>query len=339
MKNASLWKCLTKERQLEFLLSLRLLGNTDWPAEKQLACIYTVSKHVERHYTPFTIQKRDGTARELLSPDPLLKKIQGNILHNILEELPVSPHATAYHKGADILQNASRHKGQKLILKMDIKNFFGSIPFAMVYRAAFSNSYYPPAIATLLTNLCCYRHYLPQGAPTSATLSNLVMRPFDDFMGKWCRKRDIVYTRYCDDMTFSGNFNAKAVISKASRFLLAMGFEINENKTRIISNHHRQSVTGIVVNKKLQVSREYRHKLRQEIYYCNKYGVAAHLVQMNNRRYLPPEPKQIERYLRSLLGKVNFVLHVDPNNRYFIQAKAAIQAMIIELIPSGPANV
>lgn len=330
----SLWKYCTTAQALDFLLSLGLLGDTGWPREKQLACLYTLSNQAERHYRPLTISKRDGTVRKLLSPDPLLKKIQRNILHNVLEGLTISPHATAYHKGADILRNASRHKGQKLILKMDIRDFFGSITFPMVYQSAFPRSYFPPAVAALLTYLCCYRDCLPQGAPTSAAISNLVLKPFDDFMGEWCRERDVVYTRYCDDMTFSGDFAAQPVINKVRGFLLSMGFEVNENKTKILSRHYRQSVTGIVVNRKLQVSREYRAKLRQEIYYCRKYGAASHLAQMNGKRCLPfeLEERYLVRYLRSLLGKVDFVLQADPRNQYFRQAKASIQTMLAKPI-------
>jgi len=323
-----LWKYFTGEHHKEFVLSLGLLGDTGWPTGKQLRCLYAVSNHTERHYTRLTISKRDGAVRELLSPDPLLKKIQRNLLHNVLEEIPVSPYATAYRRGSGILGNASPHQGREQVLKLDIRDFFGSITYLMVYRCAFPRIYYPPSAATLLAHLCCYRDYLPQGAPTSPAISNLVMRPFDDHMGKWCGERGITYTRYCDDMTFSGDFDAEPVIRKVRSFLLSMGFELNEKKTQILCNGKRQSVTGIVVNEKPQVSRVYRDRLRQELYYCRKHGVASHLLRMNDRRYLPPEPEQVERYLRSLLGRVNYVLQVDPQNSYFMQARETVRGMI-----------
>lgn len=94
------------------------------------------------------------------------------------------------------------------------------------------------------------------------------MRPFDIYMDGWCRERGIAYTRYCDDMTFSGDFDAAALCSKVRSYLEAMGFTLNEKKTKLLTGDVRQSVTGIVVNDKLQVSREYRKKLRQEVYYC-----------------------------------------------------------------------
>ena len=329
MTSTGLWKYFTKEHHKKFVLSLGLLGDADRPAGEQLRCLYAVSNHTERHYTRLTLPKRDGTVRELLSPDPLLKKIQRNILRNVLEELPVSPHATAYRRGSGILGNASPHQGRKQILKLDIRDFFGSITYLMVYRNAFPRIYYPPSVATLLAHLCCCRDYLPQGAPTSPAVSNLVMKPFDDHVGKWCKERGITYTRYCDDMIFSGDFDAGPVIRKVRSFLLSMGFELNEKKTQVLGSGKRQSVTGIVVNKKPQVSRAYRDKLRQEFYYCRKHGVASHLLWINDRRCLPPEPEQVERYLRSLLGRVNYALQVDPQNTYFVQARETLQSMII----------
>jgi len=329
MSDGGLWKYFTKEHHKEFVLSLNLLGETNWPVGKQLACLYAVSNHIERHYTRTIIPKRDGTTRELLSPDPLLKKIQRNLLHNVLDELPLSPHATAYRKGGSILDNAYPHQGQPLVLKMDIHDFFGSITYLMVYRSAFPRIYYPPSVATLLSNLCCYQDYLPQGAPTSAAISNLVMKPFDDYMGKWCAERNIAYTRYCDDMTFSGDFDASFVFNKARSFLLSMGFEINGKKTRVVKSGGQQSVTGIVVNKRPQVSRAYRDKLRQELYYLGKYGAASHLLKLIGSETFPTEAEQ-DAYLRSLLGKINFVLQVNPENQYFIQARVSLRNMMTD---------
>lgn len=111
MENTGLWKYCTPEQSREFLLSLRLLGRTDREDGEQLACLYAVSNHIEKHYHPAEIRKRDGSIRRLLVPDPLLKKIQRNILHNILDQMPVSPYATAYHKGAGIRLNAGRTAG------------------------------------------------------------------------------------------------------------------------------------------------------------------------------------------------------------------------------------
>ena len=312
------------------ILSLGLLDEVEngWDKHKQLRCLYAVSNNTTRHYTHITIPKQNGGFRELFIPDFLLKKIQQNILHNILEKFPVSGYATAYSKGSGVLKNAEPHVGQKQILKLDICNFFDSIPFYRVYGIVFSRVYFPPAVAALLTNLCCYNDCLPQGAPTSAAISNLIMKPFDNYMGKWCEERKIVYTRYCDDMTFSGDFDAVAVIRKVKNFLKVMGFELNNKKIKVINSSNRQSVTGIVVNEKAQVSREYRNKLRQEIYYCEKYGISSHLLKLGNPRYLPADREQIQCYLQSLLGRVNYVLQFNPQDKFFKEAKIKLKTML-----------
>ena len=253
----NLWKYFTKENHKEFVLSLELLKDTGQTADQKLRCLYAVSKNTCRHYKCFTVPKWDGTVWELQAPDPLLKEIQRSILRNGLETLPVSPYAAAYRRGVGILYNVVPHLKKNKVLKLDIRDFFGSISYMMVYNSAFPRLYYPPSVAALLAYLCCYMDYLPQGAPTSAAISNLIMKPFDDYMGKWCGEKNIVYTRYCDDMTFSGDFDVIPVIHKVRNFLFSMGFELNKKKTKVVNNNNRQAVTGVIVNEKPQVSRAY----------------------------------------------------------------------------------
>lgn len=324
MNGQGLWKYCSAKQCREFILSFCLFGDTDWTEEKQIACLYAVSNHVEEHYHPAVIRKRSGGERHLQVPDRLLMKIQRNILHHILDQMPVSPHATAYRRGTGILLNARGHVGTKQLLKLDIRDFFGSILVPMVLQSAFPSRYFPPSVAMLLTSLCCYQEYLPQGAPTSAAISNLVMKPFDDHMGAWCGERGIHYSRYCDDMTFSGDFDADEVIRKAGGFLHAMGFELNREKTHVVCSGRQQTVTGIVVNQKPQVSREYRRRLRQEIHYCETFGLESHLERMGDTRYLPLGEAGIARYRLSLLGRIQFVLQVNPADEYFIEARKKI---------------
>ncbi|HJB34734.1 MAG TPA: hypothetical protein H9775_09375 [Candidatus Blautia merdipullorum] len=139
---------------------------------------------------------------------------------------------------------------------------------------------------------------------------------FDIFIFKPdCRSREISYTRYCDDLTFSGSFNSSTVIHKASSFLLRMGFQVNPEKTRISTQGQRQSVTGIVVNKKAQLPKEYRRRLRQELYYIEKFGLAEHLKKIHSSSHP-------EKYLESLEGKVRYVLQINPLDREFSEALA-----------------
>lgn len=342
MKEKDLWKYCTSGQIQAALRSLHLLDGVQIAEEKYFSCLYAVSNHPEEHYHPAAVPKKSGGVRKLMVPDDLLRRIQRNILHHVLAELPVSEYAKAYRPQSAIVENAKPHVGAKAILKLDVRNFFDSITFFQVYRSAFPSMYYPPAIRTLLTNLCCLRDSLPQGAPTSPAVSNLVMKPFDEYMGNWCRERGIRYTRYCDDLTFSGDFDRREVKNKVRGFLAAYGFELNENKTRLQKEHQRQMVTGIVVNEKPQVSLAYRKKLRAEVYYCSKYGAESHLQRSGEwekwkKRYQESDVI-CARYLQQLLGKVNYVLQVNPEDAKFSQAKKLVKAMQKELQEEGERN-
>lgn len=165
MHEPDLWKYCTAEHCREMLLSFRLLEGEEWTDDKVISCLYTVSNHTEKHYNRLRIPKKGGGVRQIQAPDPLLKTIQRNILHHILEGLELSPCAAAYHRGASIRDNAARHTGKNVVLKLDIKDFFGTITFSMVQQRAFSSRYFPVPVGTLLTSLCCLRDTLPQGSP------------------------------------------------------------------------------------------------------------------------------------------------------------------------------
>lgn len=300
------WKYCTTEEIGRTLRTFDLLKGLDVPEEAYLPCLYTVSNQIETHYHPVVISKKSGGRRKLLVPDALLRTIQRNLLHHVLEEFQISEFACAYKKGTSIVDNARPHVGAKLVLKLDIQDFFDQITWILVYQNAFPGTHFPPAIRKMLTEFCCVRDRLPQGAPTSPTVSNLVMRPFDVHMGEWCREREIRYTRYCDDLTFSGVFAPEEVIRKVRGFLQVYGFELNRKKTRVLGRGNAQSVTGIVVNEKAQVSRAYRRKLRQEVYLFDRYGIKTE-----------EGPKNDEKERRRLLGKMRYVLSVNPEDVWF----------------------
>ena len=147
---------------------------------------------------------------------------------------------------------------------------------------------------------------------------NAVKFSFDQYMGKWCEEREICYTRYCDDMTFSGKFDVREVKQKVRSYLQVLGFELNLKKTKVLKQYNRQSVTGIVVNEKAQVSKTYRRDVRQAVYYCGKYGVQEHLQRTGAQMWLQ---KGEERYLQHLMGKVNYILQVNPEDNMFQEVR------------------
>ena len=319
---SDIWKYCDKNHSREFLLSLNLTGNLNLTKEKQLSLLYGLSNHTEEHYQKIQIPKRNGAWRTLYVPDSLLKYVQKQILHKVLTQLPVSYCASAYKKGCSLKENAAPHTGKSIVLKLDILDFFGNITYISVYQHAFPGELFPPPVRTLLAHLCCYRDFLPQGAPTSPYISNLVLFPFDRYMERWCKNQNITYTRYCDDLTFSGSFEPETVIRKVSSFLLRMGFEINPKKTKICPQGQQQIVTGIVVNEKAQVPKTYRRNLRQEIYYIEKFGLSEHLAHIHSD--LTPE-----KYLEHLKGKIRYVLQINPQDREFQEALACLNKICI----------
>ncbi len=285
--------------------------------------LYAVSNSLNRHYRTVQIPKKSGGLRKLSVPDEILKKIQRRITDVLLVHMPISRYASAYRFGGTTLKNARPHVGKPLLLKLDILHFFDSIRYSAVKDAAFPPEIYAGNIRILLAMLCYYKDALPQGAPSSPAITNILLFEFDETVGSWCRERGIVYTRYCDDMTFSGDFAPREVISFVREELRKLGFLLNEQKTHIQRAGQRQSVTGIVVNEKPNVSAACRRKLRQEVYYCRRFGVAGHLRQIGLEM-------SEEAYLTRLLGKVNYVLQVSPDD---CNMKAARQWLLEQLRP------
>lgn len=279
--------------------------------------LHHITDHIEQHYTKISIPKRNGGVRILNAPDEELDRLQRIILNRILHQLSCSPYATAYHPGAKLVDNASVHTGKRFLLKMDVADFFGSVRFDKVYQYAFSSSRFPKEVGTHLTMLCCLNDVLPQGACTSPALSNLVMKPFDQSFGGWCRKMGFAYTRYSDDITVSGDSTLYPAYRQAKKLLSENGLLLNEEKTYFITNASRQSVTGLTVNEKVSVNADYKRRLRQELYYAQRYGIDS------AAEYLRQPDSQ--KYCEQLMGRLNFVLSVEPNNAFFIKAKETLQ--------------
>ncbi|WP_261304009.1 reverse transcriptase family protein [Paenibacillus andongensis] len=259
-------------------------------------------------YRTFKIPKKvKGEYREISEPLPNLKNIQHWILNGILYNLSPNPHAKAYRRGYFIKDNAKYHRNQKTVLTIDIKDYFVSIGFKKVLNL-FMKIGYCKSVAVALTNLCILNNGLPQGAPTSAMLSNLTTITLDEKISYYTSRRKIRYTRYADDMTFSGDLNEDKVIKFINEVLRSEEFVVNEQKTRTRHRNQQQEVTGIVVNEKLQVSRGYRKSLRQVMYYIKKYGLESHL------RHTFEFETNKRHYVYQLLGKANFILSINPND-------------------------
>ena len=331
--SSQLWKYCGTQQEKEFILSLNLLPagmRERMSGESQLSLLYALSNHTERHYRRARIPKKSGGSRRLLVPDGLLKSVQRNILRHCLDGRSVSAHACAYRRGLSPLDNAAPHAGgekDKILLKLDIRDFFDSILFPRVYGAAFPESLFPPAAAGLLTHLCCCYDRLPQGAPTSPAISNLVMKPFDEYIGKWCEARQISYTRYCDDLAFSGVFDVGEGLPKGAGMLEAMGFELKPEKDGRCQTGDAAERYG-TRGKRPCPGRTPRiaEGSGREMYYCTKFGVREHLKVAGKPDGLETEAEReaetaAEEYafLQSLRGRIGYVLQMEPENREFLE--------------------
>mgnify|MGYP004627120117 FL=1 len=296
----------------DFLLSLNLIKCRD--IKKYIKTIYAIGNNVESNYRVYKIKKKSHGYRTIYAPNKNLKYIQRQILNNILNNKSISKYATAYHKGISLRDNAIPHINKDIVLKLDIKNFFESISFGDVYNACFAMDSFPKSVGMLLTYLCTYSDHLTQGSPTSSYISNLVMKEFDEELGSWCEENDISYTRYSDDMTFSGYFNPSEVIIKVKKMLHKLSLELNDKKVHVVYKSARQDVTGITVNEKVQVNIKYRKDIRKEIYYIRKFGLSSHLERRNIK-------SNKDKYLDTLYGKILYVLQINSNDKEFIEYK------------------
>lgn len=313
-----MWKYIGTKECNDFLLSLNLINCKD--KDKYIKTIYSISNNIEKNYKVYKIKKRNGKYRTIYEPNLVLKHIQKQILINILNNKSIAKYAKAYHKGISLKDNAIPHINKKIILKLDIKNFFENISFLDVYNSCFSIEYFPKSVGFILTYLCTYDNHLTQGSPTSAYISNLIMKEFDEEIGNWCNINDISYTRYSDDMTFSGNFNPSELIIKIRKMLYKLGLELNNDKIHIVNKSQSQNVTGIIVNEKLQVNAKYRNKIRQEIYYIKKFGLKSHLNKCNiNINEL--------KYLDKLYGRILYVLQINKFDQEFLKYKKFIEEL------------
>lgn len=268
--------------------------------------IYKISNKQKLFYRKFYIKKNNGKKRLIHEPLPNVKLIQSWILNNILYKLPISDFAKAYIPNVSIKENVRFHRGQKIVLKLDIENFFGSISEVDVYRI-FKNLGYSENLTVLFTKLCTLNGSLPQGASTSAYISNLILSNFDKKVSNYCLSRKIRYTRYADDLTFSGDFNYDGVIKIVVNELKKLNLKLNTQKIRIIRQNQSQMITGIVVNEKIQVAKKYRKRIRLELYYIQKYGLYDHLQNINSK-------KSTQQYVASILGKINYCLFINPHD-------------------------
>ncbi len=282
------------------------------------------------YYKRFKMQKKRGGYRVIQSPESELKYLQKWILLNILEKVPSHDSCKGFDKGTSIKQNAEEHLNSECILKIDLLRFYDSINEKRVF-GIFQSLGYQKNLAVSLAKICTIKPsgtmlnsfkknelklkqeiidwnqgLLPQGASTSPKLSNLILRRLDNRLAKYCEKNELKYTRYADDLTFSGREeNLRSAKKVIYRIIRDEKFHVNYGKTQFLKRGSRFFVTGLSVhNEEVRVPRKFKKEIEHHLYHCNTNGVVAHIRKNNivNRNYKD-----------WLLGCICFVNSVEPD--------------------------
>jgi retron-type reverse transcriptase len=283
-------------------------GQLEWFADlESLACKTRNPKL--RHYHYRILEKPSGGLRLIEAPKKRLKEMQRQILDHILDGIPDHPAVHGFVKGRSIKTFAAPHVGQQVVLRMDIKNFFPSFGCPRI-QALFRTAGFPETVADLLGGMCTTatpkevcarlddetysRRHLPQGAPTSPALANMGAFRMDCRLDGLAKTAGVQYTRYADDLAFSGDINFERFSLHAATIAEEEGFHIHHRKTRIMRQGVCQHLAGLVTNEKLNVSRAEFDQLKAILHNCVKRG---------------PESQNREH----LNGRISFVESVNPS--------------------------
>jgi RNA-directed DNA polymerase len=288
-----------------------LLGRTP-------AYLASAVNSTKNHYRVFEIPKRRGGMRRIDAPYPALLECQRWINSNILAKVPISSAAHGFTTGRSILTNASIHCSKKHLLKMDLKDFFPSIGIQRVIKV-FQVLGYPNNVAVYLARLCCLSDSLPQGAATSPALSNIIAGRLDARLSGLAQKANLQYSRYADDMIFSGHHISTWFIAAVGKIAEIEGFTVNSEKTQLIRSDRRRIVTGLsVAGAEPRVPISYKRRLRQQVHFIVKYGYDSHASKKKIR-----DPF----YIDSIYGKLTFWRSVEPDNAFVREYLPKIEAI------------
>jgi len=282
-------------------------------SQENLAILSRIIASPPSFYREFKIPKRRGGVRTISSPYPSLSYIQSNIFNSFLSSVECNLSAYAYVKGKSAIDHARVHINGKELLKLDIKNFFPSISKQMVFEALQREGCENSA-CFYISNLCTLNNELPQGACTSPVLSNLVFNPIDIRLSALAKFLGINYSRYADDLAFSGDFIPRDLASLVGKIILEYGFFLNEKKTQLKLDGRKKIVTGVSISSgELKAPRVFKRKLRAQIYELER--------NVSNLARLPSfDPLVYER----LLGRLNYLLQIEPENQYAKAKKKTI---------------
>lgn len=302
-----------------------LYGEECKPVQLKSLTYYANPEICKKRYLTFTIKKKSGADRTIHAPVKGLKSILRSL--NFVLQCIYEPHqaATGFVLDKSIVDNAKKHVGHPYVLNLDLKDFFHTfdrnrVKMGFIYEPFNLNGEKEP-LAFLLASLCTHpfeidgdvKTVLPQGSPTSPTLTNILCKKLDRRLNGLANRFGATYTRYADDITFSSPhniYNDEEFNKELNRIIEEdQKLEINPKKTRLQKAGYRQEVTGLIVNDKVNVRKRYLKQIRMWLYYWEKYGYEK-AEQIFKRDYIADKShvKNMNSHLVNVLdGKLEFL--------------------------------
>ena len=286
-------------------------------------------RNTDNLYSQFTIKKKNGSDRHISAPDPELKEIQSRLsdllqdcLNNIRENSKEDNNFShGFERNRSIITNAEKHKSKKWVLNIDLSNFFDEFNFGRVRGYFLKNKNFSlnTELSTLIAKIACHQDKLPQGSPCSPVITNLILVSLDRRLSNLCNRAGCTYTRYADDITISTNKkefprniikshneNSIDLNKKFLKEIISSGFQINLNKLRLFDRKCRQEVTGLTVNRFVNVDNKYTKKIR----------AMAHSLFTKGGYTLTDKKTRDQRAgnINELGGMLSFIDYVDKHN-------------------------
>ena len=261
---------------------------------------------IDSNYTEYRIRKKSNPneTRLLTAPSPSLKQAQRWIYQSILKnDDRMSMYAHGFREGRSVKSNAKPHEKAYWLLTVDLKDFFSNVYANRVY-SYFSELGYEKKVCWALTTLCTYQGHLPQGAPTSPCLSNLIAKPLDDEIASYCADNGMEYSRYADDITISSaQQDIVPSVDAIRRIVERNGFRLNHKKTRLCHRGQRMEVAGLTIDDGVYVPKSFRKEILRDLYFCSKYSPESHVA-----RKCPGKGF----FKEWMLGRIRYVMSIDP---------------------------
>jgi RNA-directed DNA polymerase len=285
----------------------------------------------EKKYKVFTVPKKSGGTRQISAPASPIKVIQRNLKQVLETVYKPKPSTHGFVIGRSIVSNARLHKKRRYVLNVDLENYFPTIHFGRVRGMFMGNPYHlNDEVATILAQICCHNGVLPQGAPTSPIISNMICARLDAKLQQLAKEHLCTYSRYADDITFSTNRSrfpsALAHLSEIGQVEIGNelslvieenGFHINPKKTRLQGKQQRQEVTGLTVNKYPNIERRYVKQIRAILHAWKKFTLEStaqnYFENYAGQKYSDPQGYR-PPFQRIVFGKIQFVGMVKGKN-------------------------